>query len=171
MTEERTKMIAQYERNREYFERWLAVGMPYAPLPELGLCFTPEQVKNLEEFQRSGVMHPFTCANRGEPGHFDNGVDHGVLVPTVRGWICQCCDYKQNWAHDFMLDGSAVKNHPFQRVVRSTTQPSAELIRLAVSALREAEAILGGEYGDTYAVLCETMFKLESALSARGALP
>jgi hypothetical protein len=25
--------------------------------------------------------------------------DRGVLVPTVRGWICPFCDYKQNWAH------------------------------------------------------------------------
>ena len=54
-------------------------------------------------------MHPFTCPNRGDGKHFDNGIDKGALIPTVRGWICQCCDYTQDWAHDFMLDGSAVR--------------------------------------------------------------
>lgn len=37
---------------------------------------------------------------------------------------------------------------------------------LALNALSEAEAILGGEYGDTYGVLCETMTKLETTLAA-----
>ena len=38
-------------------------------------------------------------------------------------------------------------------------------IKLAVNALEEAEAILGGEYGDHYGVLCEQMFNLRDALS------
>lgn len=69
--------------------------------------FTPEQVARLhkyqfgpfEKFQR---MHPFTCPNRGDGEHFDNGRDRGMLIPTTRGWICQCCDYTQSWAHAFM---------------------------------------------------------------------
>jgi hypothetical protein len=77
------------------------------------MIFTPEQVKNLDEYQRAGVMHPFTCVNRNDGKHFDNGVDKGALVPTVRGWICQSCDYTQDWAHSFMLDGSAVASSPF----------------------------------------------------------
>jgi len=72
--------------------------------------FTPTQVKNLDEFQRAGAMHPFTCPNRSDGNHFDNDVDLGCLIPTVRGWICQCCDYTQDWAHDFMFDGSATKS-------------------------------------------------------------
>lgn len=40
-----------------------------------------------------------------------------------------------------------------------------ETTAMAVSALEEAEAILGGEYGDFYGVLCERMAKLRSALS------
>ena len=71
------------------------------------MIFTHEQVKHLDEWQRAGVMHPFTCPNRGDGNHFDNGVDLGALIPTTRGWICQCCDYTQDWAHDFMLDGAA----------------------------------------------------------------
>ena len=63
--------------------------------------FTKEEVVNLNEFQNAGVMHPFTCGND------DCRCD---LVATVRGWICLYCDYTQDWAHDFMKDGSAIKN-------------------------------------------------------------
>ncbi len=45
-------------------------------------------------------MHPFTCPNRSD--HPMIAGDKGILVPTVRGWICQCCDYTQGWAHEFM---------------------------------------------------------------------
>ncbi len=72
--------------------------------------FTPNEVAYLWEFQKSGAMHPFTCPHRGE-NHIENGIDLGGLIPTVHGWICQCCDYKQDWAHDFMLNGNAVKSH------------------------------------------------------------
>lgn len=51
-------------------------------------------------------MHPFTCANRGDGRHPPIGEDHGILIPTVRGWICQFCDYTQDWAHDFMKDSA-----------------------------------------------------------------
>jgi len=50
----------------------------------------------------------------------------------------------------------------------SARQTTEDLVTLAVAALKEAEAILGGEYGDTYAILCDKMLKLESALSATG---
>ena len=46
-------------------------------------------------------MHPFTC-----PDNAAHAVASGkdpVLVPTVRGWICQYCDYTQDWAHPVML--------------------------------------------------------------------
>ena len=85
--------------------------------------FTPEQVQNLHRHQFGPFdpmivdgnigggftqMHPFTCPNRGDGHHFDNGSDLGALVPTVRGWICQSCDYTQSWAHEFMLTGRRV---------------------------------------------------------------
>jgi len=62
--------------------------------------WTHEQVHNLNEYQVAGVMHPFTCGNE-HPGDKE-------LVATVRGWICTGCDYTQDWAHSFMIDGSAV---------------------------------------------------------------
>lgn len=63
--------------------------------------FTPEQVKSLNEYQQAGVMHPFTCG--GDAKHLDG---EGILVATEDGWICPYCDYKQNWAHGFMMDDS-----------------------------------------------------------------
>lgn len=65
--------------------------------------FTPAQVEKLWKHQFGpwdgpfGRMHPYTCGNRHD--HPDMAGDRGVLVPTVRGWICPFCDYKQNWAH------------------------------------------------------------------------
>lgn len=66
--------------------------------------FTPEEVLVLNEYQASGMMHPFTCGkdNRNKVTHPDG---EGILVATVRGWICPFCDYTQNWAHDFMKHG------------------------------------------------------------------
>ena len=51
-------------------------------------------------WQRSRKVHPFTCGDRADHPVMDG--DKGVLVPTVRGWICPFCDYTQDWAHSFM---------------------------------------------------------------------
>lgn len=68
--------------------------------------FTPTQVENLNAWQHSNIMHPFTCANRGDGKHGQYAGDKGSLVATVRGWICLFCDYQQDWAHDFMAKPS-----------------------------------------------------------------
>jgi hypothetical protein len=85
-----------------------------APVPDV---FTPEEVKHLWHHQfgpwrptfgaepddpRPPHMHPYTCPNRGDGHHFDNGSDLGALIPTRRGWICTSCDYRQTTATDFM---------------------------------------------------------------------
>lgn len=59
--------------------------------------FTAEQVDGLNRWQHRGDVHEFTC------GH-----DHPEprrLVATPQGWICPWadCDYKQHWAHAFMV--------------------------------------------------------------------
>lgn len=60
--------------------------------------FTPEQVVNLNRWQESGVVHPFTCGSEGKhEGHVS-------LVATESGWVCPKCDYQQSWAHDFMAE-------------------------------------------------------------------
>jgi hypothetical protein len=57
--------------------------------------WTSKQVDSLNQFQHSGMMHPFTC-----PGHEGDGDRN--LVATRSGWICCHCDYRQDWAHDWM---------------------------------------------------------------------
>lgn len=53
--------------------------------------FTPEQVEGLNRFQRQELTHPFTCPE----GH--------ILIARRESWVCPCCDYTQNWAHNFMV--------------------------------------------------------------------
>ena len=64
------------------------------------MVFSPDEVRSLNECQHAGVMHPFTCGgNRTDEKHLDG---EGVLVATEDGWICPFCDYKQDWAHEYM---------------------------------------------------------------------
>jgi len=44
----------------------------------------------LEEERRRGVNYPEAVFNSTS------------LIATKKGWICPVCDYKQNWAHEFM---------------------------------------------------------------------
>jgi hypothetical protein len=67
--------------------------------------WTPEQVDSLNRYQESGLMHPYTCPNRGT-GHPDGAADRGVLVATVDGWTCPDCTYTQDWAHPWSADGT-----------------------------------------------------------------
>jgi hypothetical protein len=67
--------------------------------------WTDEQVAALNRWQTSGRVHPFTCRDRGEPGHVERpDADLGQLVATPEGWVCPDCDYTQGWAHRFMLE-------------------------------------------------------------------
>ena len=59
--------------------------------------WTKGQVGSLSDFQKEESFHPFTCGKCGS-----------ILQATEEGWICPTasCDYTQDWAHDFMVDGS-----------------------------------------------------------------
>lgn len=68
--------------------------------------WTDEEVANLEAWQRSSRVHPYTCgrcrdADTGERPLRD---DH-LLVPTVDGWRCPTCDCRQDWCYGPMLAG------------------------------------------------------------------
>ena len=52
--------------------------------------FTPDEVASINAFQQCGYFHEFTCLN-GD-----------TLVATEDGLMCPNCDFKQEWAHDFM---------------------------------------------------------------------
>ena len=60
---------------------------------KIDATFTTEQVKALNDYQKSGRFHPFTC------GTDDCRCD---LIAVEEGWVCPECDYTQDWAHDFM---------------------------------------------------------------------
>lgn len=60
--------------------------------------WTDEQVMALNDWQERDDVHPFTCPNRGDPPHELSD----TLVAVNAGWICPRCNYRQNWAHDFM---------------------------------------------------------------------
>lgn len=62
------------------------------------------QVAALNEWQRSGFVHPFTCPNRDDGHHVEQFGDVGVLVATRDGWCCPSCSYTQQWAHRVMLE-------------------------------------------------------------------
>lgn len=66
--------------------------------------WTQEQVDALNRWQQGQWVHPFTCLNRGDGKHRHIFNDLGTLIATENGWMCPCCDYTQNWAHDFMFD-------------------------------------------------------------------
>ncbi len=50
--------------------------------------WTDEWVRALNAHQHNGRIHPYTCGN-------DSG--HRVLLATPAGWMCEDCDYRQDW--------------------------------------------------------------------------
>lgn len=76
-------------------------------LEKLQAPFTSEQVLALNAYQTGTdfghKMPPFTCGNRGDGQHGEEGGDKGILIATEHGWVCPCCEYTQDWAHSFMV--------------------------------------------------------------------
>lgn len=78
--------------------------------------WTDEQVKNLEEWQKTGWLHPFTCC--GHEGCLrEESVNEGILIPTNNGLVCPCGKYTQNWASQNMLDGNIPPN-PIEELLK-----------------------------------------------------
>jgi hypothetical protein len=64
--------------------------------------FTDKQVAKLRNWQRSPMVHPYTCRQRDDSHRWvEEFGDYGALLPTRRGWVCLDCDYTQDWAYDF----------------------------------------------------------------------
>lgn len=72
--------------------------------------FDPHEIVNLNNYQKSGMFHPFTCPNRQDGNHRNIFGDKGALVATVDGWICPFCNYTQNWAYEFMKNYKEIEN-------------------------------------------------------------
>lgn len=100
--------------------------------------WTPEQVDALQLFQTSGVMHPFTCPDHSQ---------RSDLVPTVRGWICQFCDYTQDWAHAFMADRQAIERAIATLIAWQRDVPSGlQLVPVTPTAAMLAAPIGGDKH-------------------------
>lgn len=65
------------------------IEISYAP-------WSTSQIENLNDYQASGFMHPYTCCNTHEDRN---------LIATRDGFVCRHCDYTQNWAYGFTTDG------------------------------------------------------------------
>lgn len=92
--------------------------------------WTPEEVRSLNDYQRCGWLHPFTCGWCREtlgtaflrtddgslrPLEFTDNIEDQMdryvvldrhLLATPEGWVCSTCEYTQDWAHDWMADRS-----------------------------------------------------------------
>ncbi len=60
------------------------------------------EVHALNAWQDFGMVHPFTCGTDG---------CGQSLIATNDGWVCPDCDYIQDWAHTYMVDGSYIENY------------------------------------------------------------
>jgi hypothetical protein len=75
--------------------------------------FSKEQVDNLNKYQQSKTVHPYTCGSpknipeckrqsawqrrlNGEQVEFSDE-NEGVLIATEKGWMCPCGKYTQDW--------------------------------------------------------------------------
>lgn len=96
-----TNTICQAYARVEHLERVKSALRQLLQAQTWKPIWTPEQVSNLHAWQHADHVHPFTCPHRSD--HPAVNGDKGILIPTVCGWICQFCDYTQDWAHSSML--------------------------------------------------------------------
>jgi hypothetical protein len=70
--------------------------------------FTSQEVESLNRWQNATWVHPYTCGSgrRKDATHVDG---EGKLVATETGWSCPYCEYTQDWAHGFMMQGPTPK--------------------------------------------------------------
>ena len=79
-------------------------------MEHLNAPFEASACDRLNQFQvgvNEGFLgHPFTCANRNDGKHGNEGGDLGILIAVEEGWVCPHCDYTQQWAHPVMASES-----------------------------------------------------------------
>ncbi len=56
---------------------------------------TKEKIEKLNEYQKSGRFHPYTCCSYNGCERSEN--NWGVLVATDEKWICPCGKYTQEY--------------------------------------------------------------------------
>lgn len=106
-------------------------------LEKIQAPFSDAQVRGLNEYQTGTdfghKMPPFTCANRGDGQHGEEGGDKGVLIATAQGWVCPCCEYTQDWAHSFMVSSRTSFMPHFFEPVLSTEEKITSVEKILAS--------------------------------------
>lgn len=71
--------------------------------PRISLSpWTEDEVNSLNEYQHSGLFHPFTGVNENAPSGEDD-----VLIATEEGWASSFTpSYQQTWAWKWMANWS-----------------------------------------------------------------
>lgn len=61
--------------------------------------WSEEEIKKLNDYQQSGMGHPYTCDRSHKECEVHEGdyLKDGILIATKEGWVCPCGKYKQNW--------------------------------------------------------------------------
>lgn len=112
-------------------------------LEKIQAPFTATQVQGLNEYQTGAdfghKMPPFTCGNRGDGQHGEEGGDKGVLIATEQGWVCPCCEYTQDWAHSFMVSSRTSFMPQFFERVLSTEEKIASVEQILASYFQLGE--------------------------------
>jgi hypothetical protein len=104
--------------------------------PELSYApWSEDQVRNLEEWQATPWVHPYTCADCRDADP-DVEEEH-LLVPTVDGWTCPSCPRRQGWCLALMLDGPWPD--PLSVALRSFSPLVRQAFEAQVDALAELE--------------------------------
>lgn len=85
--------------------------------------FTDNQVSNINDFQKSGFMHEFTCGN-----HHDG---EKTLIAVNDGLICPTCDYTQNWVHSHMADFKSDENN-FMNTLKMKAYNKEKIVSIEV---------------------------------------
>lgn len=118
-------------------------------LEKIRAPFTALQVQGLNEYQTGTdfghKMPPFTCGNRGDGQHGEEGGDKGLLIATEQGWVCPCCEYTQDWAHSFMVSSRTGRvAHFFERVL-STEEKITSVEKILASYVQLGEKRAGAK--------------------------
>lgn len=59
--------------------------------------FTTEEIQSFNEYQKVGIMHPYTCGNREHSGD-------DLLFAKEDGLYCPTCEYKQDNVLQWLID-------------------------------------------------------------------
>lgn len=97
--------------------------------------FTVEQARALNAYQADSRFHPFTCGR---------DTRHGPLRAFENScWLCTVCDYRQTWAHDFMLtdaNSPTVSRRQVSRIVKVSASVD-DMLTLYRSCMDQTPAI------------------------------